>query len=144
MNIVKDFIVCSVAVLFYSLLMNSPRKSILFAAIISGIGYITNDLIFLLIGNEVLGFFGGTLIIAIMGEIFARIMKMPSIIFIFPAVIPLVPGIGLYRTMLLLVQKNYGDAVTMGAQTLFIAGAMSVAIALVNIVARYFIPGSKK
>ena len=140
---IKDFIVCSIAVLFYSLLMNSPRKSIPFAAILAGIGYVVTDLICLLTGNEVLGFFGGTLIIAVTGEILARILKMPSIIFIFPAIIPLVPGVGLYRTMLLLVQKNYSDAVITGAQTVFIAGAMSVAIALVNIVARYFIPKKK-
>lgn len=140
LKILKDFIACTIAVIFYALLMNSPRRSILYAAGISGLGYIIFDLMRLVITNEIAGYFTATLFIAIFGELLARLKKMPSTIFIFPAIIPLVPGVGLYQTMLKLVQNEYKEALTKGVQTLFIAGSIAVAIAIINILARFIIP----
>ena len=56
--------------------------------------------------NTTLGYFAGTTFVAMIGEIFARKFKMPATTFIFPAVIPMVPGFGLYQTMLALVQNE--------------------------------------
>lgn len=142
-TILKDFITCTVAVIFYSILMSSPKSSIIYAALISGLGYIIFDLFRYIKESEILGYFIATLFIAILGEVFARIKKMPSTIFVFPAIIPLVPGIGLYQTMLKLVQNEYEAALTKGVQTIFIAGAMAVAIAIINVLARYIIPKRK-
>lgn len=143
LKLLNDFVVCVIAVVLYSLLMSSPKKSILPSALVAAAGYIIYDIIYLRHqdeGHELLAYFMGTLFIAIFGEILARTMKMPSTIFVFPAIVPLVPGIGLYRTMLMLVQNEYDSAIRMGVQTLLLAGSMAVAIALVNIIARYFMP----
>lgn len=140
LTILKDFIACTVAVIFYALLMNSPRRSILYAAGISGLGYIIFDVMRIFIAHEIAGYFTATLFIAIFGEILARVKKMPSTIFIFPAIIPLVPGVGLYQTMLNLVRNEYEEAFTKGVQTLFIAGSIAVAIAIINVLARFIIP----
>lgn len=142
--ILKNFIICTTAVIFYSLLMNSPKRSVIYSALIAGSGYVIFDIFRYIIGNEMLGYFAATLFIAVTGEVFARLKKMPSTIFIFPAIIPLVPGIGLYQTMLQLVQKEYTTALIKGVQTLFIAGAMAVAIALINVVARMVFPRKTK
>jgi len=136
---IKDFIICTAAVVFYALLMNAPKKSIIYTAIISGTGYVIYDLC----NKEIIGYFIATLFIAICGEILARIKKTPSTIFVFPAIIPLVPGIGLYQTMLKLVQNDYAAALAMGVQTVFIAGAMAVAVAIINVLARFIIPHKK-
>ena len=58
---------------------------------------------------------------------------MPSNIFIFPGVIPIVPGFDLYQTLSAFVQNNYIDAMEIGANAITNIGAMSIAIALVGI-----------
>ena len=138
--IIKDFLSCTAAVIFYSLLMNSPKQLIKYTAVISGLGYVIYNIFRYFADSEILGCFAATLFIAISGEILARIKKTPSTIFVFPAIIPLVPGIGLYQTMLKLVQNDYGAALTKGVQTVFIAGAMAVAVAIINVLARFIIP----
>lgn len=143
MLLLRDFIICTIAVMFYSILMNSPKRSIIYAALISGLGYVIFDISRYIANNEMLGYFIATLFIAVFGEVFARIKKMPSTIFIFPAIIPLVPGVGLYQTMLKLVQDEYEEALSKGVRTIFIAGTIAVAIAIINVLARYIIPRKK-
>jgi uncharacterized membrane protein YjjB (DUF3815 family) len=64
------------------------------------------------------------------GEIAARLMKMPATTFITTSVIVLVPGFGLYKTMLYLVQGAYSQAGSEGTITILAIGSMALAIAL--------------
>lgn len=143
MLLIRNFLICVFATAFYSLLMVAPRRSILPAALIAAAGYTVYEVIFTGFGYELAGYFAGTLVIAVAGELLARRMKTPSLIFVFPAIIPLVPGIGIYSTMLLLVQEDFSGAVRKGVGTVFIAGAMAVAIALTNMFARSFFTRKK-
>ena len=54
----------------------------------------------------------------------------------FPGVVPLVPGIGIYRSLLHLVRKEYSQCIDTGTGALIALGAMVVAIALTNEIAR--------
>jgi uncharacterized membrane protein YjjB (DUF3815 family) len=136
MILLKDFLFCLLATVAYSILMSVPKKAVIWASFLAGIGYIIYDLIFIYGKQELLAYFTATLFIAISGEGLARIIKMSSIMFIFPAIIPLVPGIGLYRTMLMLVENDFNNFLRAGSQTLFIAGSMAAAIAITNLIAR--------
>lgn len=127
---IKIFFYSFMAAMFFSFLFNVPKKSVLISATIAGIGYV----IFITVGNdpstELTGYFIGTLIMAILSEIAARVMKMAATIFITIAVIPLVPGLGLYRTMQLFVQNDYNGFLQAGTHTLLAAGAIAMAIAI--------------
>ncbi|MDF2686305.1 MAG: threonine/serine exporter [Clostridia bacterium] len=136
MIFIKDFIFCILATVSYSILMSVPKRAIIWASSLASIGYIIYDIIFILGKQELLAYFTATLFIAIAGEGLARILKMSSIMFIFPAIIPLVPGIGLYRTMLMLVENDFNNFLRAGTQTLFIAGSIAAAIAVTNLIAR--------
>ena len=61
---------------------------------------------------------------------------MPATIFVMPGIIPLVPGVGLYRSMLCLVRNDIDVFLSTGVRTLFISGIIAVAIAVVNALAR--------
>lgn len=135
---------CFLATLFFSLLLSAPSKSLIPSAIIAAIGYYV-FFVFDYFGLSImLGGFIGTLFIAMVGELLARIYKMPATIFVFPAVIPLVPGIWLYETMLYLVQGDYSSFATKGTETVFFAGVMAGAIALTNFIFRAFAKKNKK
>lgn len=131
---ILEIIFCFFATFFYCLIMNSPKKVIVFSSINASLGYF----IYLLCvksGNIKLGFFLGTFIIAFIGELFARYFKMPATIFIFPAIIPIVPGLGLYQTILAFVQNDIPLALEYGTQSILNIGAMAIAMAWVSLLA---------
>ena len=80
----------------------------------------------------------GALVGAGYSEIMARVTKVPVPVYMVPCVIPLVPGVGLYRTMLCLVQNDLGGFVSVGVRTLFISGIIAVTVAVTNAAARNF------
>jgi uncharacterized membrane protein YjjB (DUF3815 family) len=130
-EIFLDLIYCFAASLFFALIMNTPKNTLMHTSIVASIGY----LIYLSCSaqlNTTLGFFAGTTFVAMMGEIFARRFKMPATIFIFPAIIPIVPGLGLYETMLAFVQNDILSALEIGADTIFNIVSMAIAMALVS------------
>ncbi|MDI9496775.1 MAG: threonine/serine exporter family protein [Bacillota bacterium] len=130
-DILLDLIYCFAASLFFALIMNTPKNTLMHTSIVASIGY----LIYLSCSaqlNTTLGFFAGTTFVAMMGEIFARRFKMPATIFIFPAIIPIVPGLGLYETMLAFVQNDILSALEIGADTIFNIVSMAIAMALVS------------
>lgn len=59
--------------------------------------------------------------------------KAPANIFSLIGIVPLVPGGGLYQTMLALVMDDYSAALSTGVQTMLIAGAIALAIAVVAV-----------
>ena len=139
-DLLRVFGLCTAATLCYALLMRTPFRALILSALLGGAGYIiylTADSCF---SNDFTAYFLGTLFISAAGEVTARIMKMPATVFVIPAVIPLVPGYGLYYAMLLFVQNDMDGFIRTGMQTLFIAVIMAAAIALTNFTARHLLP----
>ncbi len=58
----------------------------------------------------------------------ARYYKKPATVYIIPGIVPLVPGAGMYYTMLALVSKDFYTAINKGTETFFIAAAISLGI----------------
>lgn len=129
-----NMIYCFIATCFFALIMNSPKKVIPISSFIASIGYM---IYFICVNSNqtMIGFFLGTLIIALFGETCARLFKMPATIFIFPAIVPIVPGLGLYQTMLAFVQDDISSALEIGVGTILNIGAMAIAMALMSLVA---------
>lgn len=133
-EIILELAYCFAASLFFALIMNAPKKTLVYSSAVASIGYVMYILI-LDFTTPTLGFLAGTTFVAMMGEVLARKFKMPATIFIFPAVIPIVPGFGLYQTILALVQNDISLALEIGFETIFNIAAMAIAMALVSILA---------
>ncbi len=134
-EILKNIIYTFIATWFFALVMHAPKKSLIYSSAIAAIGYVIYAL-FIKIKLDLLAFFIATFIIILLGEVCAKKIKMPLTIFAFPALVPIVPGYGLYQTMLKIVQNDIDAALTTGASTLLNLGAMTVAIALVSLIMR--------
>lgn len=63
-------------------------------------------------------------------------MKKPATVFITPGIVSLVPGAGMYYTMLYLVQKDYSQATIAGSETFFMAAAIAIGIIVSTIFSR--------
>ena len=133
-NIILDIIYCFTASYFYAMLMNAPKTTLIHSSLTASIGYILYETS-VKYGSPMLGFFLGTTVIASLGEIFARKFKMPATIFIFPGVIPIVPGLGLYETILAFVEDDIFLALETGVTTILNIGCMAVAMAMVSLIA---------
>ena len=97
----------------FGALLNAHKKGILWGAAIGSLGYTAYWLIFQLTGAELPAMFVAALLAAALGQVAARKLHMISTVFVTIAILPLVPGIGLYRAMSAMGQ---GD-MTRGAKT---------------------------
>lgn len=134
MKYILEMFYCFIATFFFTMIMNAPKKTLILSSINASLGYLIYKFL-ILKGIPMLGFFLGTIFVATFGEIFARKLKMPATIFIFPGVIPIVPGLGLYETMLAFVQDDIFSALETGTNTILNIGSMAVAMALVGLLA---------
>ena len=124
----------------FSIFFNSPRKSLIPAGIIGGIGWTVYMILFDFSQNPILSNFFAATLISLLSEILARRMKFPAIIFVIPGILPLIPGLGLYNTMLSLVEGNYSNAISVGTNALFVSASISMGVLLItSLVKTYYI-----
>lgn len=132
-ELILNMIYSFIATWFFALIMNSPKNVLFHSSFIASVGYMVY-LLCVNTGQIKIGFFLGTLIIVFSSEILARVIKMPATIFIFPALIPIVPGLGLYQTMLAFVQNDIFGALEIGVNTILNIGSMAIAMALMSLI----------
>ncbi len=132
MIFIKEFFMAAMAVVGFGLLFNIPKKAFPLAALAGGLGWISY-VYFLQVLDSVIGAtFMGTCVLAIISEIFARTFKETVTVFTIPAIIPLVPGSGMYYSMLAIIDSDYALFASVGSQTLFIAASISAALLIVS------------
>ena len=68
----------------------------------------------------------------------ARVRKYPAISYLVVSIFPLIPGAGIYRTMLYAVRGQMDQFATQGMFTAAIAGTMAVGILLVSTIVKIF------
>lgn len=115
---------CFVAAMAFSVLMHQPRATVLVSSLVGTAGYA----LYLLLGQGTLGYFLAALLISASCEICARMLKRTATLFTTGAIIPLVPGVGLYRTMRYLAEGNVAQAVSTGTAT--VLGLCGIALAI--------------
>ncbi len=132
---------CFLAAFCFSFLMNQPFHTVLPSALIAAAGYF----VFLLMGKTTVAYFAAAFLIAFSCEVLARKMKTAATLFVTSAIIPLVPGVGLYRTMLYLSQEDFTKAWETGAETILGICAIALAITFSSILfSRSWAPGVRK
>lgn len=112
------------AAFFFSLLFNQPNGTHCISAAIAAVGYA----LFLVMEQTTLAYFCAALLISIACEICARLLKKVATMFTTSALIPLVPGLGLYRTIRCLVEQSWEQAAQLGVNTLM--GIFAIALAI--------------
>ena len=133
----RDLVSCFAAVILFCIGMSLPKKALVPSSILASASYLIYRFVFLS-GHEMLGYLCATLFGAICSELLARSLKMPTTVFVIPSVIPLVPGVGLHRSMLCLINNDINGFVSQGIKTLFISGIIAVTVAVINSAFRGF------
>lgn len=132
--------------LIVGLLFNSSKKALVFCGLSGFFGYLFYAMVYNSTLNNFLATFVGAIIISLFGEIMARILKMPSTIFIITGIFPIVPGALAYNTVELLTKKDMSNMASSAFETIACAGALAfgiMVIASISNISKKFIIKSK-
>ena len=125
----------------FSLLFNLKGKRLLWASLGGTFAWAAFLVVELLTNNLFLCGVVSAMVGTAYSEIFARILKTPKTAFIFPAIVPMVPGGSLYYTMSHIISGNMEEALDYATKTLSMAIALAfgivVVILWVKVIKRY-------
>lgn len=127
-----QFIFAFASTIGFSIIFNIPRRHILPASLCGACGWLAFQYLLSIGEAMVFACFMGACIVSILSEIFCRFFKEASTVFIIPGILPLVPGAGMYHTMLSLLNKDFSATAEIGTQTLLMAGSIAIAILIIS------------
>ena len=116
-------------------MFNIRGKMVFFASLGGALGWIAYELS-AFFGNDLSQYFVATVVIALYAEIMARLHKVPVTVYLIAALIPLVPGSGIYYTMEHFIEGNIDEFLATFVHTIAIAGCLAFGILLVSSLVR--------
>jgi len=139
--VLVDGLLAAIAAIGFAVISNPPRKAIFVSAILAALGH---SLRFFLIKSGLdisLSTFVAATFIGLLSIVFARIIHCPAEVFSFPSLLPMIPGMFAYRTILSVIrfmqnsdviksQQFMMDFFHNGMTTLFILLALVVGVSL--------------
>ncbi|MBQ7848938.1 MAG: threonine/serine exporter family protein [Clostridia bacterium] len=134
------FLSSSLGTFGFAIFMHAPKRAWLPASLIGGVSYTLYWALLQLHVNEPASIFLGALLGSLLGQYCARRMRMIASIFILLAMIPLVPGLGLYRCMSYLAQEMYGAGVDAGVRAMLDIVMIAFGLGIGSYVFRMFRP----
>ena len=126
-----ELLMAYLASLSFAYIFNLNRRTALLAAIGGSIGWLFYSQGLAVFHDMNIAYFLGAVALSYYAEIMARKTRTPVTSYITPALIPLVPGSGLYRTMLQSLEGNYNEALREGITTMMASGALAIGILMV-------------
>ena len=127
-----QFLWAFLAILGFSIRSNLKGIKILFTALSGGLCWFFYLIVLYYSKSVLFSVFIAIIVVCIYSEILAPRLKTPVSVFVTCAIIPLVPGRGLFNSMQLYIAGDNLNASKTILQTLLIAGTISIAIAIVS------------
>ena len=130
MKILLSCLYSFVATIGFCVIFNIRGKMVFFASFGAALGWLAFEL------SALSQYFIATVVIALYAEIMARLHKVPVTVYLIAALIPLVPGSGIYYTMEHFIDGNIDAFLSTFVHTIAIAGCLAFGILLVSSLVR--------
>lgn len=144
MELFMQFI-CAILMTFgFSIIFNVPRHKIPLCCIVGIVSWMSYQAFLSMDTSPVFATFVSSCLVWLCSNIFARVFKETSTMFIIPGIISLVPGAGTYYSMLAMLEytdKSFGDTTK---ETVLVAGAIAAGLLLMGSVTGVAILLTKK
>lgn len=127
----------------FGIVFNIKGKNLFFAALCGALGWFVYKYSLKLEMTDTTALFLASLALSIYSEIFARILKTPVTTFVIAALIPLVPGGGMYYTMVEAITGDVMKSLEIGIKTIASAGTLALGIILVSTITKTIIRNKK-
>ncbi|MBE5798125.1 MAG: threonine/serine exporter [Clostridiales bacterium] len=134
------FLSSSVGTFGFAIFMHAPKRAWLPASVIGGAAYLTYWALLQMNVYEPLSMFIGALLGSLLGQYCARRMRMIATIFLLLGMIPLVPGLGLYRCMHYLAQEMYSAGADAGVRAMVDIVMIAFGLGFGSYIFRVFTP----
>lgn len=124
------------ATIGFGLLFKAPIRDLPFAALGGALAWGSYLFFKLLNASDSQSYFAASIIVGLYTEMASVALKRPATLFIISAIIPLVPGAGMYRTMFEAVMGDAEASAKTGFMTLSLAGAIAGGLAVASAISR--------
>lgn len=143
-------IAAGIAAVGFSMIFNIPRKLLWVVGLGGVVAVCTRNFVNFELGyGPVIGSFMGAFVVSLLAIEVGRIYKVPRHVFSIPSVIPMIPGVLMYRSLLTFISLDgvigkVTDAFVNGINSALIILCISLGVAIPNIFARKYIAKQKE
>ncbi len=126
----------AIAIGAFAILIETPKKYILYTASTGAIG---GTILLLSMHHnisEVAAYFLSAFVITVVSNILAKILKTPVTVFLIGGILPTVPGAGVYQVAYHIIMGDQDGSLYYFVETLKYAGAISLAIFIAETIFR--------
>lgn len=123
----------------FSIIFNVPRRKIPACVMVGALSWISFQGCMYLGASQVFAGFIAACVVWLLSNICARLLKDTSTMFIIPGIISLVPGAGLYYTMLGLLGHEVDSLAHTASQTLLTAASIAAGLLVMGSITGVFI-----
>lgn len=116
----------------FAVFLNAPKKTLYVSGAVGMVSWTIYILLMRINFDMITSNFIAASVAALMCEILARKMKKPTILFVVPGIITLIPGLGLYNTMSYLMEGNIQLAITTGTNVILASGSIALGVIVVS------------
>ena len=118
LGVIRALLGAFIGTVGFAMLVHVPRKSWLVSGIIAGLSYLIYWLLVQAGLSDPMSIFVGSMFGSVTGQLCARKMRIIGTVFLMSAIVPVVPGLGLYRMMGYLGQGRTSDGANLGIQAM--------------------------
>lgn len=122
------FIAAFIAVVSFCVNLEIPKKHILIVGIVGALGWITYIICDYFNLPNILSYFISALVVAILSMILSKVLNAISTIFLIPGILPIVPGIAMYKMIYFLINNDLKESAYQLLQAILITGGIALAI----------------
>ena len=130
-QLVAQFFLAAAGTWSFSVLFACPKRLLPYGALVGGVGWLVYELAVLLGADGTLASLLAVIPLTLLTRIFSIFCKAPVTVFLLPGIFPLVPGAGIYYTAYYFLRDDRTLFLNKGVETLKIALALALGIALV-------------
>lgn len=122
------------AVVTIAVLNGVPKKYLIYSGTVGAAGWAVYLLMRYVDVNEAMAMFVAALVVAVVSHVYARVLKAPVTLFLVCGILPLVPGVAMYRVVYYLLISDTVTAGHYAVTTASVTGAIALAVFLVDTV----------
>lgn len=124
------------AAIVLSILFEIPKRHIFWDGIVGALGWLAY-LVVAKRSNVVLAAFAASMVISFCSNVLARIQKAPSTAFAIPGMLPLVPGVSIYRGVYYMITNDSAKSSHYLIEALQVAAMLAFGLLLMETVFRF-------
>ena len=122
----------------FAMLVHTPRRAWLASGLIAAFSSLIYWLLTRFGFSDPSSIFLGSLFGSLAGQLCARKMKIIGTVFLMSAIVPVVPGLGLYRMMAFLGQGQIAEGANMGIRAMITIGMIALGLGAGALLDRIF------